>query len=247
MSKRYLAILSVLVASCDSAQQLKTASGHPIQYYLSLPDGWSASRKWPVVIVIESANRDFQATAEVFAKARQKMPFILATPLVVTNGGANYRGVPTYRYSDDVWNEIQRDTCRFDMDGLAAVAADVRKLYVGEDTIFLTGWEAGGHTIWSMIFQHPELLRAAALSGPNYQGRCLAEGSFSTAPARVNLPVRVFQGETSNQYPAIQFEAAKKDAEAHGYRNVTRSVVAGKPHGPLADEILAYFQSLIQP
>jgi hypothetical protein len=98
-----------------------------------------------------------------------------------------------------------------------------------------------------MIFQHPVLLRAAALSGPNYQGRCLAEGSFSTAPARVNLPVKVFQGEMSNQYLPIQFEAAKTQAEAHGYRNVTRTLVSSKPHSPLADEILAYFQSLLRP
>jgi hypothetical protein len=37
--------------------QLKTASSHPIQYYLSLPEGWTAGKRWPVVVVIESAER----------------------------------------------------------------------------------------------------------------------------------------------------------------------------------------------
>jgi hypothetical protein len=67
--------------------QLKTASSHPIQYYLSLPEGWVAGKKWPVVVVIESADREFlQAFATAFAQARQHRPFILDTPLIVTNG-----------------------------------------------------------------------------------------------------------------------------------------------------------------
>ena len=43
----------------SEAPQLKTASTHPIQYYLSLPEGWTKAKKWPVVVVIESADRDF--------------------------------------------------------------------------------------------------------------------------------------------------------------------------------------------
>ena len=75
--------------------QLKTASTHPIQYYLSLPEGWTNTKKWPVVVVIDSAERDFLQAATAFAQARGSRPFILVTPLVVTNGGAGFRSGPT--------------------------------------------------------------------------------------------------------------------------------------------------------
>src|SRR5262249_23126370 len=92
----------------DAGQpQLKTASSHPIQYYLSLPDGWVAGKKYPVVIVIESADREFQKAATLFSRSPQRGRFILVTPLVVTNGGSGYRNVPSYHYSDAVWSGIQ--------------------------------------------------------------------------------------------------------------------------------------------
>jgi len=72
-----------LAGSCvhtSEQPELKTASTHPIQYYLSLPDGWASGKKWPVVVVIESADRDFPAAATDFARARQHLPFILITP-----------------------------------------------------------------------------------------------------------------------------------------------------------------------
>jgi hypothetical protein len=61
-------IYCLLALSCLSAAyvphapeppQLKTASSHPIQYYVSLPEGWTSGKKWPVVVVIESADREF--------------------------------------------------------------------------------------------------------------------------------------------------------------------------------------------
>jgi dienelactone hydrolase len=91
------------------------------------------------------------------------MPFLIVAPLVVTKGGANVRGVPSYHYCDAVWSEIERvGPIRFDAEGIAAVVADVKRLYVGEDRYFLTGWEAGGHTVWAMLFQYPEQWRAVA-------------------------------------------------------------------------------------
>jgi poly(3-hydroxybutyrate) depolymerase len=233
---------------CSAAEELRTASGHPIQYYLSLPQGWTATRKWPVVLVIESANRQFQETLGLFAKARKDMPFILVAPLVTTNGGANYRQAGTYHYSDDVWRQIEQDRCGFDSNGMAAVTADVRKFFGGEDRYFLTGWEAGGHTVWSIVLQHPEALRAAAPAVTNYAGRCLESG-FSTAVSRTDLPVTVFQVQSGQDvapgtFVYKQSQQARKIAEEHGFRNVSERVVADKPHSPLADEVLAYFASI---
>src|SRR5947208_12913081 len=69
----YWSFLALSCTSVNSVQasepaQLKSASSHPIQYYLSLPEGWVAGppersprKKWPVVVVIESADRRVSA------------------------------------------------------------------------------------------------------------------------------------------------------------------------------------------
>jgi dienelactone hydrolase len=246
-----LFISTTFVNANADQPQLKTASSHPIQYYLSLPDGWSAGKKWPVVVVIESANRDFQNAATVFAQSRQRAPFILITPLVVTNGGASYRSVPTYHYSNAVWDQIQNSgPFNFDMDGITAIMRDVVKQYGGEDRYFVTGFEAGGHTVWAILLNHPEVIRAAALVVPNYLGRWVDEDHISSDAKRVDLPIRVFLGTkdiaTSSGSPIYsQLERAIQVTAAHGYRNVSRVSVAGKGHEPLADEVLAYFSSLL--
>jgi hypothetical protein len=250
----------VLILSCTagtllaqgSEPQLKTATTHPIQYYLSLPEGWTAAKKWPVVVVIESADREFPDATNAFAKARQHGPFILVTPLVVTNGGAGYRTVPTYHYSDAVWDRIQNSgQFNFDMDGITAIMQDVVKQYGGEDKYFVTGFEAGGHTVWGILFNHPEVVRGAALVCPNYLGRWVDEAHISSAAERTTLKIRNFVGMKDDNCSAgspiyTQIQRALRLADEHGYKNVTLTRVEGKGHERLADEVLAYFSSLIQ-
>jgi poly(3-hydroxybutyrate) depolymerase len=219
-----------------------------MQYYVSLPTGWTINGKWPVLIVVESANKQFKETLEIFAKARKDAPFILAAPLVTTNGGANYRQADTYHYSEATWREIERDRCKFDLDGITAVAADVQEHFSGEERYFLTGWEAGGHTVWAMILQHPERMAGAAPAVTNYAGRCLDAGASSSA-GRIDLPVTVFQLEAGRhlvpgKFVYQQSQQAMQVATAQGFRNVTERLVANRPHGPLADEVVAYFWSL---
>ena len=232
--------------------QLKTASSHPIQYYLSLPDGWTTGKKWPVVVVIESAERNFQNAATVFARSSHRGPFILVTPMVVTNGGSGYRNVPSYHYSDAVWNRIKDSgDFMFDMDGITAIIQDVVKQYGGVDKYFITGFEAGGHTVWAVLFNHPEVTRGAALVVPNYLGRWVDEGQISSSPERVDLPIRAFLGTGDNLAAPgspiySQLQRAMAVAKAHGYRNLSQVSIEGKGHEALADEVLAYFSSLLK-
>ncbi len=239
-------------SQAPDSPQLKTASSHPIQYYLSLPEGWTAGKKWPVVVVIESADREFLDAAKAFAQARQHRPFILVTPLVVTNGGSGFRNVPTYHYPDAVWTMIQESgQFNFDMDGINAVMQDVVKQYGGEDKYFVTGFEAGGHTAWGILFNHPEAIRAAALVCPNYLGRWVDEQRISSAARRTNLPIKNFVGTKDDLCSAghpisTQMQRAMSLASAHGYQNVSLTRVGGKGHERLADEVLEYFSSLVQ-
>jgi hypothetical protein len=231
--------------------QLKTASTHPIQYYLSLPDGWTNTKKWPVVIVIDSAERDFLQAATAFQQARGSRPFILVTPLVVTNGGAGFRSVPAYHYTNEVWDRIQNSgEFKFDLDGLNAIMQDVVKQYGGEEKFFITGLEAAGHTIWGVLFNRPEEVRAAVLVCPNYAGRWVDEAHISNAPERVELPIRNFVGANDTLCSAAnpihtQMTRAMTVAGEHGYKNVTLVRIEGKGHERLAGEVLDYFTASI--
>jgi hypothetical protein len=248
-----LSCIPAALVHASEAPQLKTASSHPIQYYLSLPEGWTTTKKWPVVVVIESADRDFFQAASVFTQARGQRPFILITPLVVTNGGAGYRNVPAYHYSDAVWATIQNNgPFNFDMSGITAIMQDVVKQYGGEDKYFIAGLEAAGHTIWGILFNHPEVVRGAALVCPNYLGRWVDEEHIPPAAERVALPIRNFVGNKDELCAPgrpiyTQMQKAITLAEAHGYKNVSLARVEGKGHERLADEVLSYFSSLLQP
>ncbi|HSD46424.1 MAG TPA: hypothetical protein VLB87_07360, partial [Pyrinomonadaceae bacterium] len=171
----------------------------------------------------------------------------------VTNGGAGYRNVATYRYSDAVWTTIQNaGPFNFDMAGITSIMQDVTKQYGGEDKYFIAGLEAAGHTIWGILFNHPEAVRGAVLVCPNYLGRWVDEARVSTAPERAALPIRNFVGSKDELCAPgnpiyTQMQKAISVAEAHGYKNVSLTRVEGKGHERLADEVLAYFSSLLKP
>jgi hypothetical protein len=249
-----LAVLPLSLRAEDdpTALRLKTVSGGTMQYYLSLPHGWAAGKEWPTVVVIDSANREFRGNAGLFVKARKKQPFILVAPLVVSNGGPQYRRAPGYRYSAADWGRIERlGLHRFDREGIASVIQEVKKNHGGSEKVFLTGWEAGGHTVWAEVFLHPETLRGVALSGPNFAGRGLADGAISRSAARADLPVRVFVGTVGTPWGegrplTAQWHRARKLAADNGYRNVSLTLVKDKRHGPLPDEVLEFFSSLLK-
>ena len=100
-----------------------------------------------------------------------------------------------------------------------------------------------------MLLTHPEEVRTAAPAVTNYAARRL-EGGFSNSRIRVNLPVRVFQVDTERdkapgRYVYMESREAMKTAREHTFRNLTERVTAGRPHGPLADEVLEYFGGLL--
>ena len=126
---------------------------------------------------------------------------------------------------------------------------DVVKQYGGEDKYLISGLEAAGHTIWGILFNHPETVRAAALVCPNYLGRWVDEKQMSSAAMRTNLPIRNLVGTKDDPCTIgspiySQMQRAMSLAEAHGYKNVSLVRVEGKGHERLADEVLAYFESL---
>ena len=81
--------------------------------------------------------------------------FILAAPLVTTNGGTNYRQADTYNYSEATWSEIKKDRLNSTWMESPPWPQTFKTTSAVRSAIFLTGWEAGGHTVWAMILQTP--------------------------------------------------------------------------------------------
>ncbi len=103
--------------------------------------------------------------------------------------------------------------------------------------------------MWAYTFRHPDRLRASAPVSPNYQARWLDEDAFSRSDARRALPVRVLFCERSSvprgwDFLVAQTKNAIAAAEAHGFRGVSLVNVPGKPHGPLAEDVIAFFEAV---
>jgi len=121
----------------------------------------------------------------------------------------------------------------------------------GERTAFLTGWEAGGHTVWALTFRHPERWRGVIPVTTNYQRRGLDPAAFSRAPERAKLPIQVLRegaptGEIAGYMAGLdqQIARALDDARAHGYSPAPVRVVPGADHGPLAPAVIAWCDSV---
>jgi poly(3-hydroxybutyrate) depolymerase len=204
--------------------ELKTAAVGGVQYYLSLPDGWNAEAAWPILVTIDGSGHKFLQNAEAFAKARGAHPFVIVTPCVSSNG------------NDPA-----------ELKAVLEIVEEVRKAAHGRPKFFLTGFSAGGHLTWQLVFHHPELLAAAAPAAANFRFRGIELDEISKAPERVQLPIHAFQGDKDDvkKFLDPQWEDALKLANEHGYTNLTRTEVPGATHQPFAPQVVVHFASLL--
>jgi hypothetical protein len=249
--------LLMLFIRCTTASgqdkiELKKAANHPIRYYISLPANWSPEKTWPVIVAIEAAEKEFKLNAERFVEARGDLPFIIVSPVITTNGNHGQHDPKIYPYSIADWKFIDSvSTCEFDTKGMAAIINDIKSLYHGEDKIYITGYEAGAHLVWTMILRFPEKLNAAAPVASNFQSRCVEEKSISNDPSGIHLPVRGITGYNDMYFGAKgpyynQYENAKALATSHGFDNISEIRVAGKDHVPLPADVMDWFASLLK-
>ena len=223
----------------------RQARRHPMLYYLALPHGWSPAHTWPILVVVDGANHGhFLWNFLRFRKARHALPFILVAPLVVTNTG--HPDPQASPYSPAVWTRIaQEGAAQFDATGVLAIVDEVRQTYHGQDKFFLTGWSAGGHLAWQLIFTHPDRLAGAVLAAANFAGRGVTQ--VSQAPGRTTLPITVLQGDHDPLQPALteQWERAYHLAASHGYTKVVREHIAGAGHSPFPAQVFATLAPLV--
>lgn len=243
--------LGAALAGSDAISAHRCAT-HPMRYFLSLPTAWSAGKEWPVLVVIPDASRQFRTNLEQFVAARGNRPYILVAPEVLTCGGANGRVRELYSYSQAEWDSLRGgDDFAFEDEGMQAVLADVHRNWRGAPKAFLTGWEAGGHTVWALAFRHPERWQGVAPVTPNYQRRGVDSRSFSHAPERAVMPIQPLicgaptgDGIRAAPYARQQTDVALGDAREHGFLARPLRAVPNRDHGPLPEAVFAWCDSL---
>lgn len=194
-----------------AAPQVRTATTHPMKYYISLPKNWSAARTWPLIVAPSAHYGDKARSFAMFAaeRDRRKAGFIVVAPFVInadrTTEMAEYRGavVDAINAADaatDGRDEAARG--KFDSEGIRAILQDVRKLYRGEDKVYITGFSSSTHVAYMMLFTHPELLKGVVINSGVYLGRGVDEDHLPlpNSPERARLPVKYIVGEEDRGY-----------------------------------------------
>ncbi len=203
--------------------ELRTAKDVEVKYHISLPKGWKAESTWPIMITLAGAGRDFAQNFDQFVKARgEKLPFIVVTPCV---------------------NSLGRDPA--DLKAVLAIVKEVQKEYSGQPKFFVTGFSAGAHLTWQLIFLHAEVLAGAAPVCGNFNARGIDKIERNAAAQK--LPIHGFQGDKDQVLVHLnpQWDKAVALAGKHGYKNIARTVIPGGTHLPYQNQVVTFFASLL--
>ena len=190
------------------ADQVQTATTHPMRYRISLPKQWSPDRRWPVLIAPSAHYGDQGKSLALFTAERdaRQAGFILVAPFVINadpvRNMTEYRGAvaDAITAADAATGDGSRDAAaraRFDSEGVRAVIRDVQRLYRGEDRVYLAGFSSSTHIAYLFLFTHPELLKGVVINSGVYLGRGVDEGHLPlpNSPARAGLAVKFIVGE----------------------------------------------------
>jgi len=220
----------------------QSVTGHSIRYLLSLPKGWSANRKWPVIVVITGSNSNFPIIGQGYHDRRGDGPFILVTPATVSSGSQ----IVAERYPHLSTNELARlaaasvpEKLAYDMAGLERIVAEVGEKYGGEAKVYLSGFSMGGTLAWQMALLHSDRLNMVFPVCALYDeaaGALIPDGHRAANPA---LPIHAFQGDKDKSLEMFtqHWERASALAKKVGFQNVTRTVT-GRGHSWYYEEIL---------
>jgi dienelactone hydrolase len=227
---------------------LRQARTHTMQYYLSLPDGWTADKTWPILVAVDGAGSNFAGMNRSYG-GKGNATYIVITPCSFSNTNSLAGQEKKYPYPKEVLEEWADNRMAFDEPGVLAALADVREDFNGEEKFFVTGFSGGGNITWHFIFTHPEMLAGAAPASANFSG---LRAEVSSSDAKATVPIKVLQGEDDKFRPADsispldkQWEGAKALLEEHGYKNWTYELVPKTGHSPCKAQVLEFFGTLL--
>lgn len=92
---------------------------------------------------------------------------------------------------------------RFDAEGIMAILKDVRRLYHGEEKVYITGCSSSTHVAYLLLMNHPELLKGTIINSGVYLGRGVDEEHMPlvNSAERASVAIKYIVGEKDPGYP----------------------------------------------
>lgn len=247
-------LLAVLDAAAAGGPLLMTASKHPLRYWLSLPRGFKRAKgkRHPVLLAVDGAGSNFKGIAKSYADARGGLPFLVAAPCTFSNTNqieGKLREKYAEIYPEPALSEGAAGRLAWDTAGVLCMLADLRAWFDTQERVCATGFSGGGGVVYHLIFEHPELLAAAAPACANFADRGYGALKGKAAAPDLALPVFILTGgqdphrEHTHGNPAIpgiepQTDAAMRMFEHLGYTRVERTLLPALGHSPAVREVL---------
>jgi predicted esterase len=184
---------------------LKSASSHPIKYFLSLPTGHSPGRgPYPVLVCVDSAGSNFQALAERMQMERARLPCLIVCPCTFSNTNAitGYMRAKYRRFYSDALIDMLRDMGDQDLDwdeaGILAIHDDLQREFGAEKRFYITGFSGGGLTAYRIIFRHADKLAGAFIACGNFFPHVMDGPKVRHSPEDLSVPIHLVLGETDH-------------------------------------------------
>jgi predicted esterase len=190
---------------------LKTASTHPMKYFLALPRGYrrQPGRRWPVLVCVDCAGSNFKQLAEVYREARGELPVIIVSPCTFSNTN-EITGYMLDKYREFYPDELIRQFGELDGDldwdeaGLLAIFKDLRTDFDAEAQIYITGFSGGGLITYRLIFKRPDLLAGAAPECANFFNPEYRSYKCRFSREELNFPIHLIQGAQDHNRPSTR-------------------------------------------
>lgn len=223
---------------------------HDLVAYVSLPGSWKKGKRYQVLVAVDGAGCNFQGCGSGFASSRGSRPFIVVSPVTLSN--TNELDPKKYPYPKSLLEEWNAKRTDFDGPGMEAILAILRERYGAEDKVFLTGFSGGGNYTYHKLLTDPAGVAGAAPACANYtkQGLDKAPG----AGPEGGPPVHLMTGEkdphrdlTFGKPPGIETQTdwAQEDLKKLGYTRVRRTMVPAAGHSPLRKEVWDFIDAVL--
>jgi poly(3-hydroxybutyrate) depolymerase len=246
--------LSLLAKAAQDRPIRLGASAHDMEYFLSLPKGWSPRKKHHLLVTCEGAGSNFLGNHRGFVKRRGDLPLVIITPCTFSTTNALVH--KKYNYPRELVDKYQSGPrITFDEEGILCAVRDVTGKFHCFEKFFITGFSGGGNPTYLFVFKHPDKLAGAVPCCANFSGQGLR--SAKPPSQGLDMPIHILTGAKDPHRewthgkvgsPGIepQTDAAEKLLKERGYTDVRRTMVPGVGHSALPGKVIEFIAEQIK-
>jgi dienelactone hydrolase len=246
-------VYDAATAVMDDSLTLIGTADNPSVGYVSLPPHWKPGVKYPILLCFPGDGTGYEWIGGSYRDARGDAPYIVLAPVIFCN--CNNTSAETHGkwYGPDITSQetFSSDTTasmgrrlQFDKPGIFALLKATRT-YLGGNKIYVTGFSGGGIACYLMLLQIPSEIAAGAPACANY--------FMEPPPGRgMGAPVMQFFGQNDpfmdhiGNGPGLREEGqeAAKALQSAGYRQIGQTIVDGKSHDAMVQQVVEFFNKV---